>query len=74
MTTRIFLPGLFVASLSIGFAQVDRATLAGSVEDSAGRVIPGAKVEAVSQETGFRRETQMKPNGVCCRSSENVVF
>lgn len=38
------------------FAQVDRATLSGSITDSSGAVIAGAKIEVVSQETGLRRE------------------
>ena len=38
------------------WAQVDRASLAGTVKDASGAVVPGAKVELVSQETGWRRE------------------
>ena len=44
-------------------AQVDRATLAGTVTDPSGGVVPGAKVELVSQETGLRRETVTGPVG-----------
>jgi hypothetical protein len=54
---------LLVASLP-ALAQVDRATLLGTVSDSSGAVIPGARVEAISQETGLRRETASTELGV----------
>ncbi|HMC57873.1 MAG TPA: carboxypeptidase-like regulatory domain-containing protein, partial [Candidatus Solibacter sp.] len=38
-------------------AQVDHASLSGTITDSSGAVVQGAKVEAVSPETGFRRDT-----------------
>ena len=44
-------------------AQVDRATLAGTVTDASGAVIPGAKIEIVSQETGWRRDGVSGGNG-----------
>src|SRR5437870_3883461 len=44
-------------------AQVDRATLTGTVTDSTGSVIVGAKVEAVSTGTALRRETITSVNG-----------
>lgn len=44
-------------------AQVDRATLVGTVSDSSGAVIPGARLEVASQETGLRRESQTGENG-----------
>lgn len=37
-------------------AQVDRASLVGTVFDSSRALIPEARVEAVSQDTGLRRE------------------
>ena len=55
----VFLFGL--ASLCV--AQIDRATLAGTVSDSSGAVVPGARVEVVSQDTGLRREAQTGANG-----------
>src|SRR5262245_49022510 len=58
----LFLVVLLALALPV-FAQVDRATLTGTVSDSSGAVIPGAKVELVSPETGFRRETQTGENG-----------
>ena len=44
-------------------AQVDRATLTGTVTDSTGSVIVGARVEAVSTGTALRRETITSVNG-----------
>jgi hypothetical protein len=44
-------------------AQVDRATLNGTVSDATGAVIPGAKVEAVAPATGLRRTTTTGPFG-----------
>src|SRR5205823_4597319 len=44
-------------------AQVDRATLTGTVTDSTGALIVGAKVEAVSSGTALRRETNSGGNG-----------
>jgi hypothetical protein len=44
-------------------AQVDRATLNGTVSDASGAVIPGAKVEAVAPATGLRRTTTTGPFG-----------
>src|SRR5437588_8928231 len=44
-------------------AQVDRATLTGTVTDSTGAVIVGARVEAVSTGTALRRETITGVNG-----------
>lgn len=43
--------------------QVDRATLSGSITDTSGAVIAGAKVEVVSQETGLRRELLSSETG-----------
>ncbi|HUQ94895.1 MAG TPA: TonB-dependent receptor [Bryobacteraceae bacterium] len=44
-------------------AQLDRATLAGTVSDSSGAVVPGARVELQSPVTGLRREVQTGANG-----------
>src|SRR5580704_17154558 len=38
-------------------AQVDHASLSGTVTDGSGNIVQGAKVETVSVETGFRRQT-----------------
>src|SRR5258708_26003061 len=40
----------------VAMAQVDRATLNGTVTDSSGAVVPGAVVVVTQPETGFRRE------------------
>src|SRR5438034_343804 len=44
-------------------AQVDRATLTGTVTDPTGSVIVGARVEAVATSTALRRETVTGVNG-----------
>jgi hypothetical protein len=44
-------------------AQIDRATLAGTVQDSTGAVVPGARVEVHSTETGLKREAQTGASG-----------
>jgi hypothetical protein len=44
-------------------AQVDRATLSGTVTDSSGAVIPAATVQATSSETGLKREVQSGASG-----------
>jgi len=41
-----------------GFAQVDRATLVGTVTDPSGAVVPGAKIVMTAPDTGLRREMQ----------------
>ena len=45
-------------------AQVDRATLNGTVADSSGAVIPGVKVEAFSATTGKEREVLTNERGI----------
>ncbi len=44
-------------------AQVDRATLSGTISDPSGAKIDSAKVTVESAETGFRRETDSAANG-----------
>jgi hypothetical protein len=44
-------------------AQVDRATLVGTVTDGSGAVVPGARLELVSTETGLRRQIVTGANG-----------
>ncbi|MBL8229400.1 MAG: TonB-dependent receptor [Bryobacterales bacterium] len=55
--TAVALSGGFV------FSQVDRASLSGTVTDATGAVVPAAKIEITSQDTGFRRETTSVANG-----------
>ena len=59
--------GLAVCLLGVNFqlsAQVDRATLVGTVTDKTGGVIPGAKLELLSAETGLRRLVETRANGI----------
>src|SRR5256885_638230 len=48
----------------VAYGQVDRANLNGSVTDSARAVVPDARVEVVSRETGLKRAVQTGPGGV----------
>ncbi len=45
------------------FAQVDRATLTGTVSDASGAVIAGAKAEVTAQDTGLHREVRTSGAG-----------
>lgn len=49
------------------FAPVDRASMAGTVTDTSGAVVPGAKITITSQETGFRREAMTGANGAASK-------
>src|SRR5262245_35198012 len=58
--------GLVMCMLGVSFqlsAQVDRATLVGTVADTTGALIPGAKLELLSTVTGLRREVVTGANG-----------
>src|SRR5207237_10390260 len=44
-------------------AQVDRATINGTVSDTSGAVVPHAKIAVVAPSTGFRRETMAGATG-----------
>jgi Carboxypeptidase regulatory-like domain len=44
-------------------AQVDRAGLNGTIQDSAGRRLPGAQIVAIQNATGLRRETVSSSSG-----------
>ncbi len=52
LTSNFLLFALFTCSLT---AQVDNASIAGTVTDSSQSAVPGAKVEAISTTTGQRR-------------------
>src|SRR5215471_1295849 len=59
-----------LCKLSVGFAialgltaQVDNASLTGTVMDASNSAVPGAKVEAVSAATGVRRQTITSTSG-----------
>src|SRR5213594_3647065 len=67
MVTRSALALTTVVALSCGVVvhgQVDRANLNGTVTDSSRAVVPDARVELVSRETGLRRVVQTGPAGV----------
>src|SRR5437667_5571181 len=57
---RYFSALIFVVNLS---AQVDRASLSGTITDSTGSVMANVKIEAVAADTGFRRETITSSSG-----------
>jgi hypothetical protein len=44
-------------------AQIDRAGLNGTVRDSAGKLVPGARIVAIQAATGLHRETVSSPGG-----------
>ncbi len=62
MRTSWSLSAVFVLA-SAGFAQVDRATLTGTVTDPTGAVVPAANVEVTSAGTGLRREMKTSDSG-----------
>jgi hypothetical protein len=67
MVTRSALALTTVVALSFGVVvhgQVDRANLNGTVTDSSRAVVPDARVELVSRETGLKRAVQTGPAGV----------
>ena len=64
MKGRVLLWALLMGGSAQLSAQVDRASLVGTVTDSSGAVISAARVEVLSQETGLRREAETGPNGV----------
>jgi hypothetical protein len=47
-----------------GVAQIDRASLNGTVSDPSGASVPNAKVEVVSPNTGFKRQVETGDAGV----------
>jgi hypothetical protein len=59
---------LLILILSVGTsrlgAQIDRASLNGTVSDSSGAVIPNVKVDATSAETGKQREVVTNTQGI----------
>ena len=69
MKSRIFqwkiLAGVFVALLLVGpaFAQVDRASLEGTITDNSGAVLAGANVKIEAVETGITQEKTTNANG-----------
>ena len=48
---------------SVALAQVDNASLNGTVTDASKAIVPGARVEAVSTATGLRRQAETSGSG-----------
>jgi hypothetical protein len=63
MNRRNLVVFVLLGSSSIATAQLDRATLGGTITDSSGAVVPGAKVELLSEATGLKRETLTNETG-----------
>jgi hypothetical protein len=61
--TRFFCIILLLFAQKYCLAQVDRASLNGTIRDSAGKVIPGARIVAIQTATGLQRETVSSPSG-----------
>src|SRR5438105_5134186 len=62
---RLALAACLVLSIPVAaYGQVDRANLNGTVTDSARAVVPDARVEVVSPDTGFKRSVETGPGGV----------
>ncbi len=49
-------PSFIILAASTALAQIDRASISGTISDGSGSVISGARVEVVSSDTGLRRE------------------
>jgi len=54
---------VWLAALTLGLAQSDRATIVGTVTDPTGAVTPGAKVKAVNLATNVERATETTAAG-----------
>jgi hypothetical protein len=46
------------------YGQIDRASLNGTVTDASGLLVPQARVELISHDTGLKREVETGPSGV----------
>jgi Carboxypeptidase regulatory-like domain/TonB-dependent Receptor Plug Domain len=54
---------LVICSVTKGLAQVDTATIVGTVRDSSGAVVPGASITATEVNTGIRTEVNSGADG-----------
>src|SRR5439155_4814603 len=55
---------MFVALFTwAAYGQVDRANLNGTVTDTTGAVVPKARVQVLSPDSGFRRDVETGPSG-----------
>src|SRR5215472_13828055 len=64
MKSRLFVLGLFILSAVPLSAQVDRASLSGTVTDPSGAVVAGAKVDATASDTGKARQVLTNEEGI----------
>ena len=55
--------GAFILLAASALAQSDRGTITGTIMDSSGAVVPGAKVTLSNSGTGIRQETSTTPTG-----------
>src|SRR5205823_6009669 len=62
MSMRIFIASLLCVLASYG--QTTFATITGTVTDASGLPLPGASVEAVQAESGYRYQAQTNDQGV----------
>src|SRR5437762_8845713 len=53
----------FTLCTQLAFAQVNTATISGTLHDTSGAVLPGASVTIVNQETGISRTTITNETG-----------
>jgi len=67
LSSRLVLPGFFISFVILSsltlFGQVDSGAIYGTVKDQSGAVVPGAKVTATSQDTGFAVSTVTASDG-----------
>src|SRR4030095_3252571 len=63
MNLRNLVVFVLLGSGSVAMAQLDRATLGGTISDSSGAVVPGARVEVLSEATGLKREAKATTTG-----------
>ena len=56
---------VLTALLLVGsvYGQTTSGTISGAVQDSAGAIVPGAKVTVINEETGLRTETATTSSG-----------
>src|SRR6516162_6570040 len=64
MKSRLFVLGLFILSAVPLSAQVDRASLSGTVTDPSGAVVAGAQVDATASDTGKARQVLTNEEGI----------